>query len=391
MASITQVISSIPEAGHRGVDSRTAFVNKQEAFQDALTDVFVGQINSLGNEINLVRNEMNILKNQAETVTATASSSATTSTQKASEANTSANQALTYKNQLQGYVIPAGTSYSVDQINTQNVAMTTAQFNALAEERKANRAGSGFDEWGKHYNQIATFPNINEGMFTLPTQINGFKLGWRDSSSLGTSKTIYPVININGTSLKMQYINNIFSENLIIVPTAPTIYPHDTVLTTEQINSGVIKHADASNSGLIVNGKFDTDTSGWSSNSATLSNVTGKLRVAVASNYGYAYRAITTVIGKQYTIEFDYTHGTNTLASIQVGATSGLGTLILSLGVVDGRFTASFTPTTTTTYVGLLVNGGGLYANFDNIAVYPADAISRSDLVFLELTTSNAA
>ena len=28
------------------------------------------------------------------------------------------------------------------------IAMTKAQFNALAEERKANRSGSGFDEWG---------------------------------------------------------------------------------------------------------------------------------------------------------------------------------------------------------------------------------------------------
>lgn len=148
MATITQTISLIPEAGHRGVDARTEFVNKQEAFQDHLTDVFRAEMNNFGSQANDVRNEVNVLRNQAESVTATASANATLATTKASEASTSANQALTYKNQVMGYVVPSGASYSVDQINTYNVAMTKAQFNALAEERKANRGGSGFEFLG---------------------------------------------------------------------------------------------------------------------------------------------------------------------------------------------------------------------------------------------------
>ena len=166
MATINQVISTIPDAGHRGVDARTLFVEKQEAFQDAITDAFVPQLNTFRTQANLLASEVNNLRNgtltlrnetenirnlantQTQAQVALATTQAGIATAKASEANTSANQALTYKNQLQGYVIPTGTSYSVDQINTQNVAMTKAQFNALAEERKANRAGSGFEILG---------------------------------------------------------------------------------------------------------------------------------------------------------------------------------------------------------------------------------------------------
>lgn len=146
--AITQTISNVPQAGKRGGDVRSVFVSKQEAYQDGISDTFVPQVNTVIGQINTTLGEMNILKNQAENVTATASSSASLASQKASEANTSANQALTYKNQVMGYVVPSGASYSVEQINTQNSAMTKAQFNALAEERKANRAGSGFEILG---------------------------------------------------------------------------------------------------------------------------------------------------------------------------------------------------------------------------------------------------
>lgn len=59
MATITTTISPIPDAGHRGIDARTEFVNKQEAFQDALTDVFVSQINSFGIEVNQAQVRIN--------------------------------------------------------------------------------------------------------------------------------------------------------------------------------------------------------------------------------------------------------------------------------------------------------------------------------------------
>ncbi len=293
----------------------------------------IKSLNVFRNQVNITQNEMNILKTQTENVNTTASADAAIATQKASEANNSANQALTYYNLLKGYVIPPGASYSIDQINTQNSAMTKAQFNALAEERKASRAGSGFEEWGKHHATIATYPNVNEGMYVYPNVPNIFNLGRQSSSGAGISKTELPILNINGvrTVLKSVGTGSNF-ENTITLPTAPTIYPYDTVLTAEQIASGVIKHADASNSGLVVMGK-------------NLSGTTFNQTVLVVN-------------GKKYIIEYK-DNGVRKTLEITASSTS---------------YIISLTGT-----------------NITEVGMYPADAISRQDFVFIKQNIENIA
>jgi len=54
MSTITQVISDIPVAGHRGIDERSAFVAKQETFQDHLTENLVVELNELATQVNTV-------------------------------------------------------------------------------------------------------------------------------------------------------------------------------------------------------------------------------------------------------------------------------------------------------------------------------------------------
>lgn len=327
---VNQIISAIPQPGKRGIDARTTFVTKQEAFQDHLYDntvdelnTFAGEVNNTAVAVNTTLNSSIIVRDQTTQKASEASTSATLASQKASEASSSANQALTYKNQLQGYVIPTGTSYSVEQINTQNSAMPKAQFLALSEERKANRAGSGFEEWGKHFADNSVV--INEGMWTASTYQNKFVLG-RNASGVGNSKTTYPVININGVLQKILYTNTSSVNNAEIqLPPAPTIYPHDTVLTPEQIASGVIKHADASNSGLVLVGK----------------NLTGTT----------FNQTVTVVNGKKYLIEYKDNAVRKTL-EVTASSTS----YIISLSGTD----------------------------ITEVGMYPLDAISRSDLVFPE-------
>ena len=255
--------------------------------------------------------------------------------------------------------------------------MTKVQFNALAEERKANRAGSGFDEWGKHSSSPVVTP-INNGMHAWTGASNFFFMS-EYNSNLGVSKTLNPYSCVNGVLSKISSVAGSTS-NIITLPSAPTIYPYDTVLTAEQIASGVIKHADASNSGLIVNGKFDTDTSGWTNSlNATLSIDTNKLKITLSS-FGSARQTINTVVGKKYVIEADIVSGTATTRLIVY---SSSGVLVYGVANILGRNILEFTATTTTStiYIDSATLGVILV---DNIAVYPADAISRSDLVFLE-------
>ena len=208
--------------------------------------------------------------------------------------------------------------------------MTKAQFNALAEERKANRGGSGFDEFGAG-NSEASKLNINYGMHVWSgAQAKYISLGRETDFQGGISKTLYAKLNINGVNIKLGGVAHegiVVNNNRldIILPTAPNIYPHDTVLTAEQIASGVIKHADSSNSGLIVMGK---NISGTTFN-----------------------QTVTVVNGKKYIIEYK-DNGVRKTLEITASSTS----YIVSLSGT----------------------------NITEVGMYPADAISRSDLVFLE-------
>ena len=49
---ITQTITDIPSAPHKGVEIEDAFVTKQEDFQDAFTAVFLGELSTVREELN---------------------------------------------------------------------------------------------------------------------------------------------------------------------------------------------------------------------------------------------------------------------------------------------------------------------------------------------------
>lgn len=285
--------------------------------------------------------------------------------------------------QLDNVVTAINNRAKISDVETKTSAMTKAQFNALAEERKANRAGSGFDSfgWGST-SEPSTDYIINEGLWIRSNIPNVICLSRSDEATKGTSKSKIPIVNINGVQHKIFD----YGGDRITLPTAPTIYPHNTVLTPEQIASGVIKHADASNSGLIVNGKFDTDMSGWKALSCTLNVEANRLKIVNNGGInGAAQQGFSTVVGKKYIIEFELTSG-NVNMGMQVKADStGISGWSLT-GSPTGRYTYEYTATSTTSYIlfSPYSNSAGAYGYVGNIAIFPADAISRSDLVFLE-------
>ena len=83
--NITQTITAIPMAGKRGIDVQTIFVNKQEAFQDALTEVFVGQINTLRTQLNTFVEQLNTTMTQINTDATTSTTAAAIATAKNDE------------------------------------------------------------------------------------------------------------------------------------------------------------------------------------------------------------------------------------------------------------------------------------------------------------------
>ena len=86
IGNITQTISTIPEAGHRGVDVQTQFVIKQEDFQDHLQGTTVTELNTFKNQLNLRIGEINSTATTMNGYATSASTSATAATTKAGEA-----------------------------------------------------------------------------------------------------------------------------------------------------------------------------------------------------------------------------------------------------------------------------------------------------------------
>jgi len=128
---------------------------------------------------------------------------------------------------------------------------------------------------------------------------------------------------------------------------------------------------------LVTNGTFDTNTTGWTANSATLSLNTATLLVSnTTTSEGSAYQTFTTEIGKKYTVRGYCGAGTST-AFIKVGTT---GVKSYDLGYVGNVSTTmtihsfTFIATTTTVYLSLSANSGGTYtAYFDNVSVFAVE------------------
>lgn len=128
---------------------------------------------------------------------------------------------------------------------------------------------------------------------------------------------------------------------------------------------------------LVTNGTFDTDTTGWTAaNSATLSATGSELTITNAgATYGYAYQALTTVIGAKYILRCVARRGTVATVFLQAGNSAGIGTLVSqnTTSTTNVVLSAEFTATATTTYVTLISdNTNNGTAIFDSVVCKPA-------------------
>jgi hypothetical protein len=119
---------------------------------------------------------------------------------------------------------------------------------------------------------------------------------------------------------------------------------------------------------LVVNGTFDSGTTGWTAaNSATLTVTGGVLRVVNGTIYGRAYQSVPTVAGQQYQVSIGIVGG-DAGRIARVGTTQGAATYA---NFVSTGGTATFTATSATTFITLMVDSesAGKYAEFDNVSL----------------------
>jgi hypothetical protein len=137
---------------------------------------------------------------------------------------------------------------------------------------------------------------------------------------------------------------------------------------------------------LVTNGTFDSNTTGWNAGTSTLSQTSGKAKVLSPSGgWVSAYQAITTVVGKLYTIStsVDPTTGGSLNGAdvlVQNSSTLGVSSVILIGPVTHGTsatiLSGTFTATATTTYIHLRAKAyaSNEYTLFDNVTVRLAEA-----------------
>ena len=139
--NITQTISTIPEAGRRGIDVQTQFVIKQEDFQDHLQGTTVTELNTLKDQLNTRISEINSTTTTMNGYADTASAGASTATTKAGEASISASGALTSRNQAETFKNNASvsaTKASQWADNNYNVEVETGRYSAKHWATEAN-------------------------------------------------------------------------------------------------------------------------------------------------------------------------------------------------------------------------------------------------------------
>lgn len=126
---------------------------------------------------------------------------------------------------------------------------------------------------------------------------------------------------------------------------------------------------------LVTNGTFATDTSGWTASNATLAVVGGQLQITNTASNGYAYQAITTVVGRSYAISVDCVSKTTGSFGVFAGTTPTNGNLAANQAIsVAGTYVLSFVAASTTTYIDVQAFAtAGAVAVFDNISVKLAE------------------
>lgn len=132
--------------------------------------------------------------------------------------------------------------------------------------------------------------------------------------------------------------------------------------------------------GLVENGTFDADTSGWTAQGATLSIVNGFLRVTNvggSNDYAYQIKNVLTA-GKKYkfyfTIGIDKTGASNVYIG-QGTTSSGLfDDYYAATGLSPGDYSGTFTAQSETLSIYLgSYSTDGVHVDYDNVAVFEVD------------------
>ena len=137
---------------------------------------------------------------------------------------------------------------------------------------------------------------------------------------------------------------------------------------------------DATATNLITNGTFDSNTTGWSASSSTISSENGKLKIAT-DNQGSAYQTVTTVAYQPYVLTFDIPTDGNSSAWVKIGTSGANSVELLNANPIsESNYSHrlagfNFVATSTSTTISFVVSssGSGKTLYVDNVVLQPGE------------------
>jgi len=286
MSKITEVLPVLPDVAGRYDNN---FVETADDFLNKLPD-FSQKIQSWTNQANNLRDDVNDMRDTTEDYK--------------NWAKNYRDEAQQFKNEVESYVVPDDATYSPSAINLRSSAMTKAEFEALAEARRQQYAGSGFVEFGSTVSGYDSIPSC-DGMFKASID-NIIRLSQNSK------------ININGTLLKpFMYSDNILRVHFPQSPLAFNVT--DSTSLPQAMKQGDFAVLADFDGELDSTGDFSTDITGsWnhtseknivsydSSNNEMIIKVDSSSNSVVWAEGSDSNVVINLINNVKYKVKFDY-------------------------------------------------------------------------------------
>jgi hypothetical protein len=249
-------------------------------------------------------------------------------------------------------------------VDGNKVAENTSFSHTIANTTNTHQIGCDGISSGSsfHFNGLISNARLVKGSpvytanFTPPTEpltaITNTKLLCCQSSTDATAATVTPgTITTNGNTFATK--NEILGSMVLAVPGIST----------------------ATGANLVTNGTFDTNTTGWTSQDATLSVDSGRIKVLTTNtNFGSALQTVTGLtVGQRYTFQVDMFYGNASMVTAISGASPSINSGWQ--GPNDYVWRASFTASTTSLVIDFqMASINAVYGFWDNAILKQEDA-----------------
>jgi hypothetical protein len=199
--------------------------------------------------------------------------------------------------------------------------------------------------------------------------VNGFYLPMNDSSNPGADFHCAPnsIIKLKGEDLPQPRNGAPTTSDAYVSQLRTDPFAANLVLAVPGIST-------ATGANLVTNGTFDTNTTGWTSQDATLSVDNGRIKVLTTNtNYGSALQTVTGLtVGQRYTFQVDMFYGDAALVTAISGASPSINSGWQS---ADYVWRTSFTATTTSLVIDFqMASIANKYGFWDNVVLKQEDA-----------------